>query len=158
MSAAAKTGKGLLSRIGDGLAAALIRLDLPPLSSHLLTVRGRRSGRQLTTPVSVVMDGNQRWLVSMYGETDWVQNARASGRVILTRGRRSREYEVVEVPPGERVSVLRSYLKIEPMGRRQLSLDPDAAEEDLRRALRTSRYCARKRGLTRMILAARPNR
>lgn len=134
MTHATKTGKGLLSRLGDALAAAMIRLDLPPRSSHLLTVRGRRSGRPLTTPVSVVIDGDQRWLVSMYGETNWVKNARAAGRVTLTRGRRSREYVVAEVPAGQRVPVLRSYLKIEPMGRRQLLLTLDAAEEELRRA------------------------
>jgi len=70
----------------------------------------------------------------MCGETNWVKNARAAGRVTLTRGRLSREYVVAEVPLGERVPVLRSSLKTEPMGRRQIALDADAAEEDLRRA------------------------
>ena len=52
-----------------------IRLGLPPGKYHILTVKGRRSGRLLSTPVSVVRLNEQRWLVAPYGARNWVKNA-----------------------------------------------------------------------------------
>jgi deazaflavin-dependent oxidoreductase (nitroreductase family) len=131
MAGGGKTRKTLGSRIGDAIAEAMVRLGLPPKATHLVTVVGRRTGRPRTTPVSVVIDGDRRWLVAQFGETDWVRNARAAGRVTLTRGRRRGEYSVTELATAERVPVLRAYLRIEPMGRRRIGLGPDASDEQL---------------------------
>ena len=54
----------------------------------LLTVPGRRSGRPRSTPVTLVEEDGQRWLVAS-GPAGWVTNARAAGQVELSRGRRS---------------------------------------------------------------------
>jgi deazaflavin-dependent oxidoreductase (nitroreductase family) len=124
--------RALWERLGDRIARIMVRLDLPPRSTHLLTVVGRTTGRPRTIPLSVVVDGERRWLVSMYGESAWVKNARAVGRVILTRGRRSREYDVTEVTPPDRVPVLRSYARIEPLGRRRIGLERDSTDEEIR--------------------------
>ena len=55
--------------------------------AHLLTARGRKTGRARTNPVILVKQGKQRWLVAPYGAVSWVLNARAAGQVTLRRGR-----------------------------------------------------------------------
>jgi deazaflavin-dependent oxidoreductase (nitroreductase family) len=63
----------------------LARAGIGP--AHLLTTRGRKTGRARTTPVILVQQDKQRWLVAPYGAVSWVLNARAAGRVTLRRGR-----------------------------------------------------------------------
>src|SRR5215467_12940236 len=59
----------------------------------LLTVRGRKSGQPRTTPVLIAEYDRHRYLVSTYGETNWVRNLRAAGEAILTRGRVLRGFQ-----------------------------------------------------------------
>jgi hypothetical protein len=59
----------------------------PPRSPK--TVEGRTSGRHFSTPVTLVVDGEERWLVAPYGERNWVKNARAAGSVELSRAGKS---------------------------------------------------------------------
>jgi deazaflavin-dependent oxidoreductase (nitroreductase family) len=83
-----------------------------PFDIHLLTVRGRRTGRRHTTPVTVLRHAGERWLVAPYGERNWVRNARAAGVVELRRGRLRERVSVEEVVgAGERAPVLRAYLE-----------------------------------------------
>ncbi|MGH3110435.1 MAG: nitroreductase/quinone reductase family protein, partial [Gaiellaceae bacterium] len=72
----------------NAVVRPLARLGLTGPRTHLLTVPGRKSGRLWSTPVSIVQDGDERWLVAPYGERNWVKNARAAGWVRLRRGRR----------------------------------------------------------------------
>jgi deazaflavin-dependent oxidoreductase (nitroreductase family) len=94
------------------LVRPLARLGLTGPRTHLLTVRGRRSGRPWSTPVSIVWDGAERWLVAPYGDRNWVKNARAAGEVELRRGRRRERLAVEELPPEEAVPVLRRYYEL----------------------------------------------
>jgi deazaflavin-dependent oxidoreductase (nitroreductase family) len=93
-------------RLNNWLFKGLLRLGIAPKGTYLLTVRGRRSGRLYSTPVVLVGQGNQRWLVAPYGEVNWVRNARAAGRVTLSRGRRSETVKVIELGPDESAPVL----------------------------------------------------
>ena len=95
----------------NALVRPLARLGLAGRNTHVLTVPGRESGRLWSTPVSIVRDGDERWLVAPYGERNWVKNARASGRVELQRGRRRERLAVEEVEPAEAVPVLREYYR-----------------------------------------------
>ena len=63
-----------------------VRVGLPPRRYHLMTVPGRRSKRLLSNPVSVLVEGGQRWVVCPYGEREWVKNVRAAGQITLSRG------------------------------------------------------------------------
>ncbi|MBO0729437.1 MAG: nitroreductase family deazaflavin-dependent oxidoreductase [Acidimicrobiaceae bacterium] len=56
-------------------------------STYLLTIRGRKTGRPSTTPVTIVQHDGKRWLVAPYGAVSWVRNARADagGRVLVRR-------------------------------------------------------------------------
>jgi deazaflavin-dependent oxidoreductase (nitroreductase family) len=80
-----------------------------------LTTVGHKSGRELTHPVQLIVDGDQRWLVAPYGEVSWVHNARAAGTVRLRRGREDREWTIHELSPHEAAPVLRRYVRIAPI-------------------------------------------
>jgi deazaflavin-dependent oxidoreductase (nitroreductase family) len=101
------TGRKLVNTV----SRALLRIGLPLGSTYLLTVKGRKSGRVFTTPVTLVEDHERRWLVSPYGEVNWVRNARAAGQVTLTRGHHSETVPIVELSPADRAPVLREYLR-----------------------------------------------
>ncbi len=96
----------------NALVRPLARLGLTGARTHLLTVPGRKTGTLWSTPVSIVKDGGERWLVAPYGERNWVKNARAAGWVELRRGRRRERLAVDELPPEEAVAVLRRYYEL----------------------------------------------
>jgi hypothetical protein len=54
------------------LVRPLAWLGLTGPRTYLLTVPGRVSGRPWSTPVSIVADGDARWLVAPYGDRNWV--------------------------------------------------------------------------------------
>ena len=90
----------------------MARLGLTGPRTHLLTVRGRKTGKPWSTPVSIVQNGDARWLVAPYGERNWVRNARAAGWVELRRGRRDERLAVEELAPEDAVPVLRRYYEL----------------------------------------------
>jgi hypothetical protein len=69
-------------RLGPGRKAvnvamsALLRLGVPApqRTSYLMTTKGRKTGLDRTTPVNLLEDGGERWLVSPYGDVGWVHN------------------------------------------------------------------------------------
>lgn len=117
-------------RIVNSLMGVLLRLNLAPVSMQLLTVRGRKTGKLYSTPVSLVEENNQRWLVSPYGEVSWVKNARAAGEVTLTRGQHSDVVGIEEVTPTESAPILKTYLHNEAITQPYFEVSPDAPVED----------------------------
>ena len=85
------------TRLINSLFRTLTRFGLGASYRHILTVPGRKTGRLYSTPVDVLELDGQRWLVSAYGPTSWVANARAAGEVTLSRGGRSEQFEVEEL-------------------------------------------------------------
>src|SRR5215831_10108143 len=102
-------------RVGDAIFSVLARAGVGPV--HLLTTRGRKTGRPRTTPVILVVQGQQRWLVAPYGAVPWVLNARAAGRVRLRRGRDRRDYTLRQLPATQAGPILQRYLRIAPATR-----------------------------------------
>jgi hypothetical protein len=78
-----------------------------------------------STPVSVVRQGDERWLVAPYGERNWVKNARAAGWVELQRGRTRERLTVEELGAEAALPVLREYYRLFRVTRRffEVSLD-----------------------------------
>jgi len=113
----------------NAVVRPLARLGLAGPRTHLLTVVGRNSGRRWSTPVSLVAQDGERWLVAPVADRNWVLNARAAGWVELTRGRRRERLGVVEIPPPESVPILRSYVRQSRLTRPLFDLPPDAPEE-----------------------------
>lgn len=89
----------------------LTRHGVSLMGSRILTVPGRRSGKLQSVPVNLLTLDGERYLTSPRGNTQWVRNARVAGRVELRIGRRTEQVGLVELPAGERVAVLRVYLK-----------------------------------------------
>jgi deazaflavin-dependent oxidoreductase (nitroreductase family) len=118
-----------LRRLGDVLIAPLARLGLAGRRTHVLTVRGRRTGVPHSTPVQLVFLDGQRWLVAPYGERQWVTNARAAGEVELTRRRHTTRYAIEEVGAAEAAPVLRQYLRSTPIVRSYFDADRNAPLE-----------------------------
>ncbi len=117
-----------LRRLGNLWMHLFILLGLVPRHYYLLGVPGRRSGRVHTTPVWLVENGD-RFVVSPYGEVNWVKNARAAGTVILTRGLRSETVKALEVRPQESAPVLKTYLRHVSVVRPYFDVRPDSSQE-----------------------------
>ena len=101
--------KSYWRRALNAVVRPLARLGLTGPRTHLLTVPGRTTGKLWSTPVSLVREGDERWLVAPYGERSWVKNARAAGWVRLRRGRFDERLAVEELSPVEAIPVLRRY-------------------------------------------------
>jgi deazaflavin-dependent oxidoreductase (nitroreductase family) len=115
-------------RIGNAIFVMLTRAGVGP--AHLLTTRGRKTGRPRTNPVILVQQDGQRWLVAPYGAVSWVLNARAAGRVALRRGRVSRDYTIRELPPAQSGPILQRYIRIAPATRPYFQAGKDSPAED----------------------------
>ena len=116
----------------NGVVRPLARLGLTGPRTYVLTVPGRVSGRPWSTPVSLVIEGDARWLVAPSGERNWVLNARAAGAVELRRGRRSRPYRVEELEPAAAVPVLRRYFELGRTTRTFFDVSLESTEEEWR--------------------------
>jgi deazaflavin-dependent oxidoreductase (nitroreductase family) len=112
------------------LVRPLARLGLTGPRTHLLTVPGRSTGRLWTTPVSIVSEHGERWLVAPYGDRNWVKNARAAGWVELRRGRRNERLAVEELSAEEAVPVLRRYYELGRVTRPFFDVTLESSEAD----------------------------
>lgn len=119
---------GRARRLVNSLVKGLLRLGLAGGHTYLLSVSGRRSGRTFSTPVILVENG-ERWLVAPYGEVNWVRNARAAGRVTLSRGRHRDQVKISEVGSQESAPVLREYLRRVRTVRPFFDVSPDSPLE-----------------------------
>jgi deazaflavin-dependent oxidoreductase (nitroreductase family) len=117
-------------QIGNRFVATLVRLGLGPKATYLMTVPGRKTGKRYTTPVTLVEDGTQRWLVAPYGPVSWVRNARAAGRVTLGRGGHTEEVAVTELEAGQAAPVLQKYLAAIRIVRPYFDVTPESPMED----------------------------
>ena len=115
-------------RVGNAIFSVLARAGIGPV--YLLTTRGRMTGRLRTTPVILVMQGQQRWLVAPYGAVPWVLNARAAGQVRLRRGRDRRDYTLRQLPAAQAGSILQHYLRIAPATRPYFQASKDSPVGD----------------------------
>jgi len=115
-------------RVGNAIFSVLARAGIGP--AHLLTTRGRKTGRLRTTPVIPVARGQQRWLVAPYGAVPWVLNARAAGQVRLRRGRDRHDYTLRQLPPAQAGPILQHYIRIAPATRPYFQASKDSPVGD----------------------------
>ncbi|MBX6356627.1 MAG: nitroreductase family deazaflavin-dependent oxidoreductase [Micromonosporaceae bacterium] len=87
---------------------------LAPLNRDVvsvLSVRGRKSGQLRSTPVVVLDHDGERYLVTPYGDTEWVRNLRAAGEGQIKQHGRTEEFTAVEVPVDQRPPIIEAYLR-----------------------------------------------
>jgi deazaflavin-dependent oxidoreductase (nitroreductase family) len=97
-------------RVINAFGRFMTRRGMGPEENYLLTVVGRQTGHAYTVPVSLVLQPDKRWAVAPYGEVAWVKNARAAGRVTLTRGKSVATVGLTEVTSAEAAPILKAYL------------------------------------------------
>jgi deazaflavin-dependent oxidoreductase (nitroreductase family) len=124
---------GFWRRVINRLIRGLLRLGVPLPHTYILSVRGRKSGRMYSTPVTLVEDNGARWLVAPSREVSWVKNARASGEVTLRRGRRTETVKLVELAPEEAAPILKRYLIRVPVVRPFFDVTPPFERPGVRR-------------------------
>ena len=117
-------------RAANRLVRLLLKLGLMPGPTYLLTVPGRRTGRPLSNPVTLVDQGGARWLVAPYGDVAWVRSARAAGQITLSRGRRSETVPIRELGPADAAPVLQRYITRVRITRPYFDARPDSPLSD----------------------------
>ena len=99
-----------MDRFAGRAFAALLRLGIGFEHNFILEVRGRKSGNVYATPVNLLFLNGKTYLCASRGETQWVRNARASGRVALVKGSTRAEYAARELPVADRALPLKEFL------------------------------------------------
>lgn len=94
---------------GERPVHVLIQAGIGGQSNYLLTTTGRKTGRRRTTPVTLIGNAGERWLVSPYGNVGWVYNVRAQPEITLSRGR-PEKMRAEEVPAEARGAILKQYV------------------------------------------------
>ena len=115
------------NRALNALFRLLTRLGVGAKYRHILTVRGRKSGKLYSTPVDVMEIDGRRFLVAPYGVVNWVKNVRAVEEVTLSRGGRTETGRAVELSPDASAPVLRKYLQEVAVARPYFDVTMDAS-------------------------------
>jgi deazaflavin-dependent oxidoreductase (nitroreductase family) len=119
---------GRWRRVENTVMSSVVWAGLVP-SSYLLTTKGRRTGRLRSNPVTIVEVAGRRWLVAPYGPVSWVRNARAAGRVSVTRRLGTRHYAVREASAVEAGPVLQRYVAVATATREYFQADKNSPVE-----------------------------
>jgi deazaflavin-dependent oxidoreductase (nitroreductase family) len=85
-------------------------------SPVVLTVPGRKSGRERSTPVTPMTVDGMEYVVAGFPGADWVANVRAAGQATLARGRNVRRVNMVEMSADDARPLLRAFPTEVPTG------------------------------------------
>jgi hypothetical protein len=102
---------GRLTAAMNTFVRLLTGLGVSPQGAHMLTVRGRSSGKRLSTPVNPLTFEGARYLVAPRGNTQWARNALARGEGELKLGRKTERVRLEAVPEEERPPIIAAYLR-----------------------------------------------
>jgi len=117
-------------RILNTIFTRMVLMGIIP-GAHLIRVPGRKSGVMHTTPIFVLKYEGHRWLVSGFGQSDWVKNLSAVGRCILIHDRREERVTVVEInDPKTRAPILQAFARRSPVGDKGFSIKRGAPLEE----------------------------
>jgi deazaflavin-dependent oxidoreductase (nitroreductase family) len=104
-------------RINNATISSLVRLGIKVGGFSLLTVRGRKSGKPIETPLVIFVQDQQRYLIAAYGIVNWVRNLRAAkGVATLTWRQHNEKIRVIELEPAAAALVFRETLRSGPPG------------------------------------------
>jgi deazaflavin-dependent oxidoreductase (nitroreductase family) len=99
-------------RISNAITSFLLRLGVNMGNMALLTVRGRKSGKPIMTPIAIVVHEGKRYLVAAFGVVSWVRNLRAAGGdATITRSRRTEKIHAIELPPEAAALIFREAVR-----------------------------------------------
>ncbi len=96
----------------------------------VLTTTGRNSGQPRSVPISPLDIRGTGYIVSPYGEVDWVKNVRSNKNVRLRHGRNDRRVTLAEVPVTRRGILLHQYWNEQRITRPYFDVSRDPKPED----------------------------
>ena len=122
------------TKVLNPITTTLMRLGVrPDPRMALLTIRGRKTGRERTVPMGVFDRDGRKYIVAAFGEVNWVLNLRAAGAATITQGKRTARYAAEQVQGEEAALVLRDCLAAYlpsplagPMLRQRIAVTADA--------------------------------
>lgn len=85
------------------------KLGIPTGPIMVLTVSGRKTGQPRSTPMTPFTLDGQLYTVAGYPSSQWARNARTAGTGTLSRGRKSRRVNIVELSAEDARPVLREF-------------------------------------------------
>jgi deazaflavin-dependent oxidoreductase (nitroreductase family) len=104
-------------RINNTVITWWLGLGIKMWSFSLLTVRGRKSGKLIATPIAIFVQDQKRYLIASYGVVNWVRNLRAAGgEATLTQRRHSEKIRAIELSKDAAALVFRAALRSGPPG------------------------------------------
>ena len=116
-----------LTQVMNRLVSWLASLGVTSSDTVTLEVKGRRSGRVRSNPVTWVEHDGERYLVSPRGESEWVRNVRAAGGDAEIRHRGRQRVRLEEVAAERRAPIIKAYLaKTARATRQHFGIDPKA--------------------------------
>ena len=118
-------------RLINALMSPLAKWGFGPDVLYVLTTTGRKSGQPRSTPVNVMPMNNERWIVSPYGEPEWVKNVRAGGEVRIRRGSQDEAIGLEEADAQTAAPVLQEYIRTTPITQPYFDVTPDSPQEAL---------------------------
>lgn len=95
----------------------------------VLTTTGRRSGEPREVTVSPISDVDGEYLVSPYGDSGWVRNARANPTATIRRGGSEKTVQLVEMT-GEKPELVKAYYEREGFARQFMDVPGEASVSD----------------------------
>ena len=102
-------------RINNSIISSLLHLGINLGSFALLTVRGRKSGKPIETPIAIFVHGGKSYLIASYGMVNWVRNLRAAGgEATITRSQRTEKIYAIEMEPVAAAPIFREALRSGP--------------------------------------------
>src|SRR6266699_3753084 len=105
------------ARINNAMTSFLLRLGMNVWSFALLTVRGRKSGKPIETPLAIFVQEGKSYLLTPYGIVNWVRNLRAAGgEATLTRSRHTEKIHAIELEPVVAAPIFREAVRSGPPG------------------------------------------
>lgn len=123
----------LAVKMANNFAVFAMKIGIAPKYQYILCVTGKKTGRIYSTPVYIIEENNSKWLVSPYGEVAWVKNARASGKVVLTKQNISKTYTIKEITNVESGPILKKYLSLAPITQPYFKSTPTSTVESFSR-------------------------
>ncbi len=121
-------------RVANRMVRALVGSGISFGNTVLLTVRGRKSGKTYTNPVTILKQNGNRYIIAAYGLTNWVRNLRAAGEGTLKHSRHTEAIVVTELPPEEAAPILKHGLATGPsILRRYFDITPTSTLDDYAR-------------------------
>lgn len=123
-----------LFRIANKIVTPLVRWGLPmgtrkaPMT--LLTVKGRKSGLERTTPVALERHGDGWLLVAVYGKCDWSRNLEVAGEGSITSRGKTTRVLATRLEPGEAGPILRDAILGAPATVRRMTAPYFSAERE----------------------------